>query len=195
VRLFVAVDIDDQTRAQLASVRESIQSVVSTARVPPRITWVKEEAAHVTLRFIGETTDATVGIVKQTLERRFDSEPFDVEWQRVGTFPGGRHPRVIWIGSSANSTPLSTLADEVNERLASIVGPGESRPFSPHVTVGRVKEPGGGVDWPQVIAAAHWKPIISRIDHVTLYASRTSPSGATYTALTRASLKPSRRRG
>jgi 2'-5' RNA ligase len=182
VRLFVAVDIDDETRRQLGSAREAVQAVLAKARVPPRVTWVKDEAAHVTLRFIGETPEGRVEQITQAIARRFDVAPVEIRWQHVGSFPQGNRPHVIWIGAARDSD-LATLAAAVEARLTPIVGPGESRPFTAHITLGRVKESGKSVDWPQALAAVRWTPTITRIDHITLYASRTSPKGPTYTSL------------
>ena len=187
MRLFVAVDIDDDTRAQLAKAREALQPLLSNARVSPRVTWVKEELAHVTLRFIGETQEETAAAIQQRLAARFAAAAFEMTWDRVGTFPSGNHPRVVWIGATT-SDRLASLADMVNKRLEPVVGPGESRPFTAHITLGRVKEPGKGVDWARALEAVRWQRTTTQIDHVTLYISHTSPKGATYTPLLRAPL-------
>ena len=188
MRLFVAIDIDEQTRAQLAQARESIARIVSSGPQPPRITWVREEAAHVTLRFIGETPDAQVSAIQDALAPRFPLAPFEVEWHTLGTFPAGRHPRVVWVGPTRGAETLQHLAAEVNDRLRAVVGPPESRPFSPHVTLGRIKEPGRGADWRKSLETTEWRPTVTTVDHVTLYASRLSPKGATYTAVSQSFL-------
>ena len=76
MRLFVAVDIDDATRSGLRSARDSIASAVAAAKRPPRITWVRDDAAHVTLRFIGETPDAQVNAVRAALAGRLDTQNY-----------------------------------------------------------------------------------------------------------------------
>ena len=187
MRLFVAIDIDEQTRAQLASVRAAVQAVLDQSSIPPRVTWVKDESAHVTLRFIGNTSEAVAIQIQEALMKRWPVAPFDVRWEQIGAFPGGRRPRVVWIGpGSANQ--VATLARLVNERLDPLIGPGETRPFTPHLTLGRVKESGVGVDWARALGAAAWVPTTTRVDHVTLYSSRLSPKGPTYTALCKAPL-------
>ena len=182
MRLFIAIDIDDATRAQLGAARDAIQAVVDEARTPARVTWVKPEVAHVTVRFIGETPDHTLQAIQDALGT-VTVAPVDVRWERIGTFGGMRHPRVIWV-APANETPaLTHLAEQINAELDPIVGPGEARPFKPHVTLGRVKDPGRGVDWERALAAVQFTPTVTRVDHVTLYQSRLSPKGPTYTAL------------
>lgn len=186
MRLFVAVDIDDETRGQIAAATGAMRSALEGSDVPPRVTWVHSEAAHVTLRFIGDTPEATADRIVAALRRGFAMRPFDVRWERLGTFPGGR-PRVIWLGP-ASAEALAALARDVNDRLEPIVGPPEPRPFAPHLTLGRVKESGRGVDWPQALSSRQWHATTTLVDHVTLYVSRLSSKGPTYTALCRAAL-------
>ena len=188
MRLFVAIDIDDDTRRQLAAARDAIRAVVDRARVPPRVTWVKAEAAHVTVRFIGETPDHTSRAIEQAIAHPFETAPFDIRWERLATFRGRRGPSVIWIGSSADTDAIARLAGEIDQRLDPLVGAGESRPLKPHVTLGRVKDPGKGVDWPRALVARAWVPTTTHVDHVTLYVSRTLADGATYTPLCKVAL-------
>jgi 2'-5' RNA ligase len=188
MRLFVAVDIGDALRGQLAPARAAIETVIARARVPPRVVWTRDEQAHVTLRFIGETDDEQAAAIRAALSHDIPIAPFEVQWDRVGTF-GGREPRVIWIGGHASPDAFAALVDEVNRRLEPLVGPGELRPFRAHVTLGRVKDPGRGVDWARALEAVRLRPAITRVDHATLYVSRLSPRGPTYTAICTAQLR------
>jgi 2'-5' RNA ligase len=203
VRLFVAADIDDQTRAQLPPVRNAIESAVAQAVVAPRVTWVRPELAHVTLRFIGEVPDAVGENAAAALGRGFEMPPFEIRWTHLGTFPrAGRtaqdgddrrrprnFPKVIWIGAATGRESLARLARLVDERLMPIVGAGDTRPFKAHLTIGRVRDPGRGVDWSDAIAQARLEPTTTLVDHVTIYQSKLSPKGPTYTALCAGSLE------
>jgi RNA 2',3'-cyclic 3'-phosphodiesterase len=189
MRLFVAADISDSTRAALRAVRDSIAPTIASARMPPRVTWVKDESAHVTLRFVGHVPDDVGAAIAGALAEPFDLAPFRVRWETIGTFPGGRSPRVVWMGATEGAEKLATLATLVAERLDPIVGPGENRPFKPHLTIGRIKVPGRHVDWPRIVAEAQPEPTTTRVDHVTLYQSRLSPKGPTYTAVSKTPLR------
>jgi 2'-5' RNA ligase len=187
MRLFVAVDIDEGTRAQLAPAREAVQRVVIEARVPPRITWTKDDSAHVTVRFIGEVPEHAAQAIVEALSAGLDVPPFETCWDRPGSF-GGRIPRVIWVAPSSGLEAFARLAANVDARLEPLVGPGQSRPFKPHLTLGRVRDPGRAVDWTRALAAIRFEPAPTRVDHVTLYQSRLSPKGSTYTALCKVGL-------
>jgi 2'-5' RNA ligase len=187
MRLFVAADVGDRAKAHIRAIREQLIPALAASRRAPRVTWVKEDAAHVTLRFIGEVSDDCAAQIETALSPDFAVGPFEVRWDCVGTFPGGRSPRVLWIGASGDEK-LAELAELVEARLLAIVGPGESRPFKAHLTVGRIKEPGRFV-WAEAISRLPFEPSVTRVDHVTLYRSRLSPKGPTYTEMLRTPLK------
>jgi RNA 2',3'-cyclic 3'-phosphodiesterase len=108
--------------------------------------------------------------------------PYDIEFSGVGVFPGPSRPRVVWIGVAKGGDETASLAALVNRRLDRIIGPGESRPFRAHLTVARVKEP-ERFDWRDALRNINAGTTRSTIDHVTLYESKTSPKGPTYTPL------------
>ena len=151
------------------------------------MTWVKDGLAHVTLRFIGEVPEDVAERAASALTKPLPMGSFDVEWTEIGVFPRGprglRSPRAIWLGTSLGSDALVALAAAVDRRLTPIVGAGDNRGHTPHLTLGRVKLPGKGVRWADALTAARPAPVVSRVDHVTLYRSQLSSSGPTYTAM------------
>ena len=187
MRLFVAVGISDETRAAMRAARTAIEAAVTRAPVPPRLTWVQESTAHVTLRFIGEVDDDTAGETASALAEPLGLSPFEVEWTTLGVFPPGRaglrSPRAIWMGASSGADALAHVAQVVNLRLTPVVGAGGDRPFRAHLTLARVKLPGKGVPWLEALEEARPAPTRSRIDRVTLYRSQLSSRGPTYTAI------------
>jgi 2'-5' RNA ligase len=180
MRLFIAADIADDTRGQLTAVREQLEAGLRALRNAPRITWVKPENAHVTLRFIGEEAEECATRLRTAMGEPLDSPPFAVTWDRVGTFPGGRSPRVVWIGATSGRDELAALAARVNARLEPLIGRAESRPFKAHLSVGRIRESAGRIDWPAIIAQVSVGCTTTTVDHVTLYQSTLSPKGPTY---------------
>jgi 2'-5' RNA ligase len=182
MRLFVASDIDDETRRQLGAAQDALRTALNAAAVPPRVTWVRPEAAHVTLRFIGETSDERATLIQRALAT-VEFRPFDVTWGSVGTFGGSRNPIVIRVAPTQGLELFKALAHQINERLDPVIGAAESRPFAPHLTIGRVKRRGKGIDWAQALGTIRFTPTTTRIERVTLYQSRLSSKGPTYTAL------------
>jgi 2'-5' RNA ligase len=187
VRLFVAIDVSDDTRAQLTRVRTALQHRLEAVRKRPRVTWVAEQAAHVTLRFIGEVSEERADKVRSVLAAPFDRGAYEIEFGVAGVFPNSRRARAVWIGARRGQEETAALAAAVNARLDPIIGAGEARDFRAHLTVGRVKE-SARFDWDAAFAAIDPGRTLSRIDHVTLYQSTPSPKGPTYTSLLRTPL-------
>jgi 2'-5' RNA ligase len=182
VRLFVAADVSDGTRAQLRDLRAALEQRLASARRAPRVAWVADDRAHVTLQFIGEVPDGTAERVRAAMAEPFAQPPYDLVFSGAGAFPNNRRPRVVWLGARAGQEDSAQLAAAVRARLEPIVGAGETRAFRAHLTVARIKEP-APFDWDAALAEAGANRSVSRIDHVTLYQSKTAPSGPTYTAL------------
>jgi RNA 2',3'-cyclic 3'-phosphodiesterase len=133
MRLFVALDINDDIRNRIAGYLEGIRGFAPTVR------WIRSESLHVTLKFIGATPDENVEGIRQTLAT-IEAAAIETRFCGYGFFPGGRDPRVFWIGIEAGSK-LTSLAAIVDRKLESLGIPKEQYPFRPHLTLAR--GPGG----------------------------------------------------
>ena len=133
LRCFIAVNIPPDIRA---AVGEAIETLRSTGA---DVKWVHADNLHITLKFLGSTEDSLVGPIRDSLQKKIaSSTPFYIKISGIGTFPSGRNPRVVWIGveDRGNLTGLQ----EVIEGVAAEFGfPPEARPYSPHLTIGRVR--------------------------------------------------------
>lgn len=185
MRLFAAVDVGGEVRDAAALARRRIDAHLATIRSgAPRIVWVKPEGLHVTLRFFGEQPESRAVEIASGIETAFNVAPFAVEWRGLGAFPSPRHPRALWMGITMGAEGLGRLEAEIArrfDRMADAAVP--ARPFHPHVTLGRIKIDGAGVDWPAMLEEAQVAGVRSTVDHVTLYRSRGLPGGAGYEAL------------
>src|SRR5690348_7198470 len=93
VRVFVAVDIGDEVRREVTRVITTLSGKLEAAKKPPKVAWVKPNALHVTVRFLGELADADVERIQHLLAPPIAVEPFALEWRGIGTFPNNKHPR------------------------------------------------------------------------------------------------------
>lgn len=186
-RVFVAIDVGDAVRAEAARVIQVITNKIDAVKTPPKVTWVKPSALHVTLRFIGEVDEAVLPALCQQLAPPFEMAPFEVEWRGIGAFPSPRHPRALWLGVVAGGAPLGALEAAVSRRLAGTID-SESRPLLPHLTLGRIKMAGAGVDWPKVLQSVEVRGARSVVNRVTLYRSHPTQRGPHYTGLVSAPL-------
>jgi 2'-5' RNA ligase len=189
MRLFVAVDVGDAVRREVARVVSSLSQMLEAVKTPPRIVWVKPAALHVTIKFLGEIPDSEVPSIVTALTPPLTIEPFTLQWRGLGAFPGPRQPRALWLGVVNGGAPLARVEAEVSRRLAGArASELEARAFLPHLTLGRIKMPGSGIDWPKVLQAVEVRDAQSSVDRVTLYRSALTPFGPNYTGLVSAPL-------
>lgn len=162
MRLFVAVDIPE-------TVRVAIGSLISRLKCPgPK--WVDPKNLHLTLKFVGETSDLE-GVTR--LLSDIDGTGFEIGLKGLGSFP-----RVLWVGVAA-PPEMARLARRIDEALTPMGIPPEQRPFSPHLTLARVKE--GRI--PKFDQQPDFGTFPVR--EFVLYQSRLSPAGPTYIPLHR----------
>lgn len=187
MRLFVAVELSEAIRAEAARVASEVADRFGPGarRV---VTWVSPDKMHLTLRFVGEAEAATAKELARRLAAPFDTAVFTLAVRGVGAFPHSGPPRVIWLGIVEGADALARLHDEVEGRLDGLGLAREDRPFRAHLTLGRVKSPLGGAAR-QVLASMDDTRIgACQVREVTLFESRLSPRGASYTALARGPL-------
>jgi 2'-5' RNA ligase len=190
MRLFVAVDPDEGTRARIGRAIDTLRAVMEHGPSTARISWLVPERLHLTLQFVGEVSDPVADAIAARLLPAFAVATFEIRLGRIGTFPSSGRPRVVWLGVEFGADSLAVLHAEVVRRLADIAFPREDRPFSPHLTLARVKTGGTRADGERVARTSIEPPGGCTIDHVTLYHSRISPRGPTYTPLVISPLHP-----
>jgi 2'-5' RNA ligase len=131
MRLFVALDIDDNIRCKIARFLEGVREFAPDAR------WARPETLHVTLKFIGEQPEQAVRNITEALQT-IESGTLELIFQNYGFFPGARAPRVFWIGIAA-SPELTSLAAAVDAKLATLDIPKDEHAFNAHLTLARSK--------------------------------------------------------
>ena len=188
MRVFVAVDIGDAVRREAARVVSALAMKLEAAKTPPKVVWVKPAALHVTIKFLGEVEPDDVERLKRLLAPPIAMAPFDIAWRGIGTFPNNRHPRALWLGVTNGAAQLAAIEAEISKRVAGTAVELDDRALLPHLTLGRVKMAGAGVDWPKVLQACEVRNATSHVDRVSLYQSKLSQHGPHYTELVSAPL-------
>lgn len=188
MRVFVAVDIGDDMRREVQRVIAALAVKLEQVKEPPKVVWVKPAALHVTIRFLGEVEEAEVDRLQQLMAPPIPIAPFEVTWRGIGAFPSNRHPRALWLGVTNGAAQLAAIEAEVSKRIAGFAVELDDRALLPHLTLGRIKMPGKGIDWPKILQACEVRNVTSRIDRVTLYRSKLSQYGPNYTELVSAPL-------
>jgi 2'-5' RNA ligase len=180
VRLFVALTLPDTIRRSIAAAVQPLQ------RTAPEIRWIGPDALHITLKFFGEVPDQHVQSVRDGLLAVVpEASAFDLELGGIGGFPNLRRPRVVWLGVRAGAG-LSQLHEALEHELARRGFPRETRPYAPHLTIGRVSREYTGLQLPHVERAALNIAYDAKVEvrSLELMQSRLSPQGARYDTLT-----------
>ncbi len=134
LRTFLAFPISDGLWKKISAVQEELKTFKLDAK------WTKPESIHLTLKFLGDTPLASLDEVRKTVEETAKRHsPFSITIDTLGAFPNLKAPRVIWIGSKAESTDGEQLAEDLNEALKRFGFETESRKFKPHLTLARLR--------------------------------------------------------
>ena len=188
MRLFVAAEIGEALAGRAAELIQELQKRAADSAPRAKVTWLTPDRLHITIRFIGEVDDARATAIGDAIESPLGVEPFDLTLAGVGTFPKGRPPRVLWVGVEQGSEGVMAAEREVSARLARLGIPGEARPYIPHLTLARVRDPGGLRPASLLDGLEGRRLGTTRIDAITLFQSRLSPQGPRYVPLSRTAL-------
>ena len=132
-RTFVAIDIP-------ASVKlKELLELLRADFTEDKIRWVNPEILHITLSFLGDTSEQQIYYISEQLEKITSGySSIDLHFKELGVFPNLRNPRVLWIGMERNEL-LENLQGEIEAMLCNYGINRENKPFSPHLTIARIK--------------------------------------------------------
>lgn len=173
VRTFVALELDTAMRARLVELIGTLRDGITGIR------WVRPEGLHLTLRFLGYGSADTLEALGPTLRQEAGKCPAGAaEVSGLGTFPEKGRARVLWIGISVPEAVLRL--QKACERAAVAAGfEPEPRPFRPHLTLGRWKDPAPRPALPPADLGR------TALDTLVLYRSQPASTGSLYTPLNR----------
>lgn len=185
MRLFVAAEIGEALAARAADVSRELQQRAAAMAPRAKVTWVPADRLHLTIRFLGQIDDGRVPAVCEALAPPLAVAAFDLTLAGAGAFPKGGSPRVLWLGVTGGRSEMLAVEREVSARLAPLGIPEEERPYSPHLTLARVREPGSLRSARLLEGLTATQVGTSHIDAITLFQSKLSPKGPTYTPVMR----------
>ncbi len=183
LRSFIAVKIPKEIQGAVARSIAPLQMSLPN----PLVRWVAPENVHLTLKFLGDISTANLErlALALKLETR-NHEIFTIPVGGLGAFPTTRKARVLWIGLEV-SAELQALMRGVEAVSASLGYAAEDRPFSPHLTIGRVGPKVSTTDLHRICTALEGMNVgalgIVRVDAIHIYKSDLLPGGSVYTAL------------
>ncbi len=133
VRSFISIDLEDrQILSRIASILSSLQSLGGDLKP------VERENIHLTLKFLGNVPGPRLGEVKSSLQQVIFSA-FTAEIKGAGAFPNLNHMNVVWVGVNEGWSQVEQIYEQVEKLLSGLGFRREHRPFSPHITIARVR--------------------------------------------------------
>ena len=184
IRAFIALELPESAREALGGVQKQLSPAGGKD-----VKWVRPEGIHLTLKFLGNIDEAQVEkVAQETAQAAAGCPPLTLKMKGVGAFPGVSRPRVVWVGLTGDVERLARLAADLEGRLSRLGFAPEGRPFTAHLTLGRVKEFGRARGAKSALGEAIVN--LSGLDieefqatELILFRSELKPGGAVYTRL------------
>jgi 2'-5' RNA ligase len=189
VRAFIAISLSPEIQARLHQVSTDLQDRLPG--VPVR--WVPSENIHLTLKFLGDVSVKNIDLLTKMIQAETSEHPdFEISVGELGAFPNKRRPRVLWVRVQA-PPDLQSLHESIERATTRLGYAREERPFSPHLTLGRVSRNAKPDEVRQLSLVLQQTRVgflgAARVKAVHLYQSELKPGGAIYTRLFSGELK------
>ena len=185
-RLFIAIELPSNVRRTLADHIQRLRKALPEASA----SWAREENLHLTLRFLGDTELIRVEALSQAIQRAANAaEPFEINIESCGAFPPNGAPRVLWVGVQDPRGQLASLQRKLEDECANVGFAREQRPFRPHLTIARIRNPRGGPRLGQAHKEAGFDPETVVVSHLALIRSELLSNGSRHTVAARHSFR------
>lgn len=194
IRAFLAVEVSQSLRTELATVQQELKrSLEERMQGGTRISWAQPASIHLTLKFLGDMDEQVIDPLRAALEEAIGSQiAVTVPLERLGAFPFPQAPRVLWVGplekweKGTDAKRVAEIHDAIEQVCEGLHFLRETRPFSPHLTLARIKmgerhvgaalAKSGILDLPVSVGSF-------AIESVVLMQSELKPTGSVYTKL------------
>ena len=189
IRSFIAIELPQAVKTGLQQLQ--------TELTLPQYSFVKcvsPEGIHLTLKFLGNISAQKVTDITGVMEQASQGvNPFQLRLTEVGAFPNMRRPRVLWVGIKGEVDKLVDWQQRLDNGLVPLGFAKETRPFTPHLTLARVREncsPGDRLHFGEMLAGAHAEVDYKfTVTSLNLMRSQLLPAGAVYSRLAEVKLK------
>lgn len=194
IRAFLAVELSQELRSELATVQQELKHrIEAEMKRDMRISWAQPTSVHLTLKFLGDMDEQVIDPLLVAVEQAIGSQrAVNVPLERLGAFPRPQSPRVLWVGPSENwergaeAKGMVEIHGAIEQACEGLSFLRETKPFSPHLTLARIKvgerhvgvalAKGGVLDRPISLGSL-------AVESIGLMKSELKPTGSVYTKL------------
>jgi 2'-5' RNA ligase len=189
LRAFIASELPPPLQDSIHTATASLRDALGDGL----IRWVPAHNVHLTLKFLGDVSTSSLELIKQMMATEASQfAAFDAQVEGLGCYPNLRRPRVLWVGLQAPAE-LVSLQRAIEAASARLGYESEERDFSPHLTIGRVRQNVSSSDLHRIRAALESGQIGllggTRVEAIHLFKSELRPEGSIYTKLYSAPLQ------
>ena len=183
IRCFIAIELPSEIRAELDSLEEGLK-----AGQHPFVKWVAPEGIHLTLKFLGSVASNKVSEIIEAISKAAQgASAMHLQMGGLGVFPNWQRPQVVWVGMRGEIEKLAALQRNIETALAPLGFPPESRGFTAHLTLARLRErasPGEKQRFGEWLRSARSESRTAfEANSLSLMRSQLTPAGAIYTRL------------
>jgi len=183
VRSFIAIELPDELKQGLTQLEAQLKMGKQ-----PWVKWVDPYSIHLTLKFLGSIAVDRIGEITKAMEEAVQGiSPFHLEAKDLGVFPNLRQVQVIWVGISGEVDKLSQLQQHLESNLACLGFAPESRPFTPHLTLARLRDRASSDEQQrlgQLIASTRFEAAYTiKVNAINLMRSQLTREGAIYSRI------------
>jgi len=178
MRLFAAVDLSPSLQSAVAQTQDLLKTCGCD------VAWIQPSLAHVTLRFFGNVKEDSLHDMNSRLAAALHGiAPLEMTLVAAGAFPDVKAPRILWLGVDKGAKELGALYKAIENALADFHLEKTQNPFHAHITLGRVRRPGGLHRLSKKLLELPALPAMGqKVEAVTLYESVISHQGPRYIA-------------
>jgi 2'-5' RNA ligase len=189
IRSFIAIELPDELKLELTRLETRLKSAKQ-----PWVKWVNPAGIHLTLKFLGNIAADMTGEITRVMEEAVQGiPPFHLEVRELGVFPNLKRVQVAWVGISGEVDKLSQLQKQIETSLTPLGFAPESRPFTPHLTLARLRDqalPDERQRFGQLIASTKFEVSYTiEVDAISLMRSQLTREGAIYSQISSVKLK------
>jgi len=188
IRCFIAIELPGALKQELADLMAGLKR-----RSPSIVRWVDPQGIHVTLKFLGEVSEELIDDITFAMAEAAKT-PFQLGAGGIGAFPNLNRPQLAWVGVNGEMEKLNALQKAVEVNLETLGFPKEKRAYSPHLTLGRVRNEAPDYDRQRLgklLATTTFTSNVQiEVKSVHLIKSQLTPAGAIYSGMKTANLKP-----
>jgi 2'-5' RNA ligase len=180
IRAFLAVDPPQEIFNGIIKIQERLRKAIQGD-----IRWVRPEGIHLTLKFFGYVYESDIANISHVVKNNVaNMKALMLNVTNLGAFPSVNRPRVLWLGIDGDTDALINLQTEIDAGFQDYGFKKEDRPFRPHLTLARIKEPKGLVGLAETVTKNEDYIAGSfTVSGLTLFKSDLKPTGAIYTKL------------